>query len=380
MTTRTRAHRVRAEPRPPRPEEIKSRRRSTHDPFRPAQRMKIPQLAARARPVEGPVNVLAYLDRYPPHQNAGAEWMAHHLLRDTAQRGHRAVVVTATPSRYEFEGVDVRPIRDLDEAACEADVMVSHLAWTQAAEECADTHRIPIVYILHNDQQVRFWKLTHLDVTVMVANSRWVAAANQSWKGKQFVVRPPVFLADYETDPPAADREFVTLVNVYPEKGSELFYTLARSMPERRFLGVQGAYGNQQLPTRQDRNVVWQPQTGQIVTDVYARTRVLLMPSAYESWGRVAVEAMCSGVPVIAHPTPGLLESLGEAGIFVTREDPEAWAIELARLDDPAVYAEWSARARERAEHLDRQSKRDLDTWDEAIRLAASAREPRRRR
>ncbi|WP_262928542.1 glycosyltransferase family 4 protein [Streptomyces sp. CBMA152] len=47
---------------------------------------------------------------------------------------------------------------------------------------------------------------------------------------------------------------------------------------------------------------------------VYSRSRVILMPSLYESWGRVAVEAFASGIPVIAHTTPGLVESMGEAG------------------------------------------------------------------
>ncbi|MFI1769152.1 glycosyltransferase family 4 protein [Streptomyces sp. NPDC020800] len=66
---------------------------------------------------------------------------------------------------------------------------------------------------------------------------------------------------------------------------------------------------------------------------VYSRSRVMLMPSLYESWGRVAVEAFASGIPVIAHPTPGLVESLGEAGIFAYRDDLNAWT---PRPDLPA--------------------------------------------
>lgn len=374
--TATRPHRAVAAPRAPRPERVLSRRRSTHDPFRPTGRMRLPQLPDDAEPVDRPVTVLAYIDRYPPGQNAGAEWMVHHLLRDSVARGHRALVATAARRPYELEGVQVHPAKDVDRLVDEADVMVSHLLWTQPAEELADAHQVPLVYLLHNDSQVRAWRLTHLDMTLLVANSEWIAATLDTWRGPLTVVRPPVFVADYETGPPPAGRSHVTLVNVHPEKGSDLFYRLARAQPGRRFLGVQGAYGNQRLP-RGERNVDWQPQTGRIVPDVYARTRVLLVPSAYESWGRVAVEAMCSGIPVIAHPTPGLTEALGDAAIFADRDDQAAWEKALADLDDPEIYETWSSRARARAAVLDAQSRADLDTWDHTIRLAAGAR-PRR--
>ncbi len=81
------------------------------------------------------------------------------------------------------------------------------------------------------------------------------------------------------------------------------------------FLGVRGAYGRQVMPPPRLPNCeVLDSVTGkEMRTHVYGRSRVMLMPSLYESWGRVAVEALASGIPVIAHPTPGLVESLGEA-------------------------------------------------------------------
>ena len=57
-----------------------------------------------------------------------------------------------------------------------------------------------------------------------------------------------------------------------------------------------------------------------------------------ESYGRVAVEAACCGIPTIAHPTPGLVESLGEAGIFVDRNDHARYAAEIERLMSDDLY------------------------------------------
>lgn len=76
------------------------------------------------------------------------------------------------------------------------------------------------------------------------------------------------------------------------------------------------------------------------------------MPSESETWGMAGVEAMCSGIPVIAHPTPGLKESLGDAGIFVDRDDIDGWVEQLVRLDDVREYAAASTAASRRAAEL----------------------------
>ena len=162
----------------------------------------------------------------------------------------------------------------------------------------------------------------------------------------------------------------MTMVNLTVSKGCEVFYELARRRRGDRFLGVLGAYGHQII--RQIPNVGIQQHTGNMRDDVYARTRVLLMPSDYESWGRVAVEAMCSGIPVIAHPTDGLRESLGDAGIFCDRDDVDAWQRELERLDDPREYAAASNLAARRSDELDRIARDDLAAWEEALEKVAA--------
>jgi glycosyltransferase involved in cell wall biosynthesis len=76
------------------------------------------------------------------------------------------------------------------------------------------------------------------------------------------------------------------------------------------------------------------------------------MPSERETWGMTGVEAMASGIPVIAHPTPGLLESLGDAGVFVDRSDADGWVEQIERLHDPTEWATASAKALTRAAEL----------------------------
>jgi glycosyltransferase involved in cell wall biosynthesis len=86
---------------------------------------------------------------------------------------------------------------------------------------------------------------------------------------------------------------------------------------------------------------------------VWARTGVLLAPSITEAWGMAAVEALAHGIPVIAHPTPGLREALGFAGRYVDRDNVDAWESVVpgeirAHLDhpDPTTARTCIARAR----------------------------------
>jgi glycosyltransferase involved in cell wall biosynthesis len=66
----------------------------------------------------------------------------------------------------------------------------------------------------------------------------------------------------------------------------------------------------------------------------------------------VGPEAMCSGIPVVASPTPGLRESLGDAGIFVDTSNLNAWFEAVRALQDPSAWQEASLKALSRAEQL----------------------------
>jgi glycosyltransferase involved in cell wall biosynthesis len=78
---------------------------------------------------------------------------------------------------------------------------------------------------------------------------------------------------------------------------------------------------------------------------------------------------MASGIPVIAHPTPGLVESLGEGGIFVDRDDIDGWVATLRALENPAEWQAASDRALRRSKELD--PTEDLQRWCEAIESLA---------
>lgn len=323
------------------------------------------------------LHVAARVHAYPPGHNAGAEWMLHTMLRHLVANGHRATVWlsrwSGSPEPYELDGVQVMPQGASNRFVQDAggsDVVVSHLECVPAAGALARGFGRPFVVLCHNTFGPTFRDVAAGDTALAVYNSQWMSRTAGVFFAEfpdaltprsTVVVRPPVVAEDYATRP----GECFTLVNCNPEKGAKLLGQLAARMPDSKFLAVLGAYGEQAPPDLPNVEVVGHVSGREMRDKVYGRTRVLLMPSVYESWGRAGVEAMASGIPVLAHPTPGLTESLGEAGIFADRNDPDAWVAALGQLGSGQEWGLASKRARARSQELDPTP--DLNAWLAAV-------------
>ncbi|MEU7096059.1 glycosyltransferase family 4 protein [Kitasatospora aureofaciens] len=323
------------------------------------------------------MRVLAMVHWYVPHHNGGAEVMLHTMLRALVERGHEVDVLESRPplndsyrhDGFTIDGIRVHPHGSADdplEMMPSADVVVTHLENTARAVILSRWMGKPCFVINHNDfENTRGWS-GEMDVH-QVYNSEWLRDELRIYQPvpNYLVVRPPIYSEEYRTTP--GDR--VTLINLNEDKGSKVFFELARRMPDIQFLGVVGAHGIQireELPNVE----ILEHTDPHSMSAVYGRTRVLLMPSVYESWGRVGVEAMASGIPVIANPTNGLLESLGDAGTFVPRDDMNGWEKAVRRLLDGRSWRAASRRALKRSAELDALRKDDLKTWCEAVENA----------
>lgn len=88
------------------------------------------------------------------------------------------------------------------------------------------------------------------------------------------------------------------------------------------------------------------------IVELYATSSVAVVPSLYEGFSLPAIEAMCSGTPLVA-TTGGALPEVagpdGETCVSVPPGDSEALAAALSRvLDDPEMAARIGAAGRER--------------------------------
>jgi len=92
--------------------------------------------------------------------------------------------------------------------------------------------------------------------------------------------------------------------------------------------------------------------------NLYHQIDVLALPSLTrpnwkEQFGRVLVEAMCSGVPVVGSDSGAIPSVVGEGGLIIPEGDIAALQAALYRLmSDPALVSQLAARGRERVIHL----------------------------
>jgi glycosyltransferase involved in cell wall biosynthesis len=316
------------------------------------------------------LKILWSIHLYPPVHNCGSEYVAHHVNKYLIEQGHHVRVILhhdkmhGVQTPYMYEGVEVFGHTGNLDAYRWPDIIISHLDFTQYSIIMAASVKKPLVHFVHND--IKYNSIMNANKAFIVYNSDWIAK-KLAYPWPSYTLHPPSSPKDYEVE---TTREAITLISLNKNKGGKLFYQIADEMPDRQFIGVVGSYDEQVIEERPNVTII--PNTPDILS-VYRKTRILLMPSQYESWGRTATEAMCSGIPVICTPTPGLKENCGDAAIYVGQEledtDPgepqthpgtaKSWADAIRRLDDEKEYAKYSLLCRERARYYS--TEKELD-------------------
>jgi glycosyltransferase involved in cell wall biosynthesis len=311
------------------------------------------------------VRIVAYTNLYMPTCRAGAQTTLRDLLRPLKERHDVSIVVNDSrglTEPYTWEGIPVFPdVKRAHEMRLvhSADLILTHIQATFPASRIAQECDIPIVQILHANEIGEHEYLQHR-CDLAVYNSFWVRDSFPEFTGRSMVIYPPVKPEEYRTQP----GKEVSLVNVADVKGSEIFYRLAEEFPDVQFHGVLGGYGKQDVRSMPNVSI---SESIDDMKQVYGRTKIVLMPSVYESFGRCAIEAAASGIPTIAASTPGLRESLGSAGIFCDYDDFPAWRAALRHLLDEDNWAAASRRTLERSAELARVAESQMSEWCEAI-------------
>lgn len=304
------------------------------------------------------MRIAALVHFYIEKNRAGGEMMMHNLLKDLTKKHKVTVFVTdgEKGELSEIDGVNLNYGGYEEMVKYNPDIVFTHFQNTPRATSYCNLNKKKQVIVVHNDMYGTRRQLLSSPRALKVFNSEWI---KRSHKLDGIVVRPPVQSVDVKSG------QHVTLVNVTPEKGSKTFYELAERMPDIKFLAVGGGYWKDKQIKTDLPNVTYIENTDDMEKDVYSKTRVVLMPSIYESWGMVAAEAMQSGIPTIAHPTKGLVENLGNAGVFVDRDDIDNWEYEIRMMFSEPYYKVRQKLSKDRSNYYDK--KEEMKTFMESV-------------
>ena len=300
------------------------------------------------------MNILNSIHLYPPQHLCGAEFMIHQTNKAFKNNGDDVRVLLHQANHYRiknhyiYDGIDVFPPDQIltDKLINWSNAMFTHLDYTRWSIGMAAMFRKPLFHLIHNthtyNEIVQAEKPQYI-----VYNSNW-AKGLLNYNHESFTLYPPCDWRHYDCVENPNVNEFVTLINLNENKGGNLLYEIAALLPHKKFLGVKGSYDEQII--KQLANVTILEKQIEI-REVYKKTRILIMPSLYESWGRTATEAMASGIPIICTETGGLAENCGAAGIYAERT-AASYAREIEKLDNEKLYLRQSKKCRIRSRKL----------------------------
>lgn len=303
------------------------------------------------------------------HVLGGAERTAlAHLRRLADERGHRCHVLTPAPGRRRgrIGGLPVWSYRDLEELkACLTQLrpaaVFSNFDLIYDAANLTRSMGIPHIALLDSfeccepDQdEKRLWGVS-LERRYMPADraafalrssARVLACSDALGRRvrRRHAVRVETLYPTFReqdmllASATAGRGRFITGVCGYEYKGAAIFLELCRRFRGERFLLAGSVYPQLRPLCAVQTNLTL--ATALDTRDLLACSRVVVVPSQWEEpFGRIAVEAMANGIPVLASWTGGLREIVGRTALAVRRfRDPDAWDLALrALLSSPAA-------------------------------------------
>lgn len=324
--------------------------------------------------------IAAITHGYPPAWNLGGEVSLHRTLQALVVRGLSCTALSAPSESYEFEGISVRPLNTpngLDLKADPAPIarqleslgatrVIAQNELSLPAVKAARLLGIPSVVNVHTPPLYGRGVREALQLAdYVIYNTR--ASALEWGEPNGLVIHPPTGpLPPAPLTLPQGDA--YTLLSSLSHKGVEVVLALARQMPRQRFIIVESPAKSMEPKNLRQRlrgqhNVTLYPRANpeRVAETFFSQTRILLVPSRYETYGMSAVEAAAYGIPSVHVDTPHAREGVGPAAEFVPPREVEATAAAIATVE--LAYAERSAVARERAEFLDQRQTIELENW-----------------
>jgi len=293
---------------------------------------------------ENSKNIVFMSDSFLPKTFAGSELSAYETLKYMKRRGHNINIFIKDFTVNEYDGFPIHKF-DSHDRYCITTIQNADIVFMQMSNKSeyfnlVQSRNKPTFIFIHVINSYD-WLLQHkvkFPITI-VYNSHMTQDRVPTFHDNMRMV-PYVDTDKFkELRKYTVQNDVVCLINCSSNKGGNLFKTLAYKLSNIQFLGVKGGYGDQIIDESLPSNLKY-IENQKDIREVFKVVGILIMPSKNETWGRTAVEAMASGVPVIHSDSAGLVECVGGAGILCMRDDEDAWAEAIRRIVGDRAYRE----------------------------------------
>lgn len=310
------------------------------------------------------VTLTAFLHGYPPLWSMGGEMSTHRTLKVVPG----SVVFTSTPGTYEMDGVTVMPgagesYVDIaaDAEAAGASVLYAHSSMSRETVRAARRMHLPSVLAVHAPRQFgkdlrRAWSAA----TKRLYNTE---VARKDWHDpKGWLLHPPV---GGPSEMPEGPHDALTLTSSLLNKGAARVLNLAENRSDQRFIIVESpahpTHGSPEFweqAAELDNVEVWPRLHPSEMGKLWAETRILLVPSRYETYGMSAMEAAWHGIPSVHVNTPHVLEGIGTAARLL--RSTTVTELDTAVSDVEDQYDLWAEAAFDRVNSLAKRESEEL--------------------
>ncbi len=283
-------------------------------------------------------------DSFLPMTFAGSELTGYETIKYLRARGHTITVFVKEWKVPEYDGFNIHKY-DIHDNFCRSRIINCDIIFFQMGNDAENLAIVqdrtkPIYVFIHMVNSFPWLVQQKVSFPIVVVyNSHMTQDSILSLYDNMRMI-PYVETSKFKPIRELTiQKDVVCLINCNMNKGGQLFKDLAYKMPDVQFLGVKGGYSDQIIDKHPPSNLHYIDNQKDIRV-VFKQIGILIMASKNETWGRTAVEAMASGVPVIHSESPGLVECLGGAGILCMRDDEDAWVDAIRKLIGDRAYRE----------------------------------------
>lgn len=312
------------------------------------------------------IKILCYLKLYALKNKSGGELYLHYLLKQIKERYNEKVEIKVLlPENEEikhfvYDGIDIYETNEINslDYIKHCDVLITQLDFAPQSLEIGLKLNKKCILILHCHLS-EYDKFIYNDKVLKIINSKniynLIKKENKNREiNNYFIIYPFTDFYKYNKHcMEIKDREYITLVNPQRIKGGDVFLQLIKKFPNKKFLLVEGGYYPHLQELHRFKNLPnchLVKNTDNMIDDVYNKSKIVLMPSRWDTWGMVASESRAMGIPCICNKNcEGLVENMGKVNLYgiTPNEDANENNIDsyinlINLLDHKETYILWS--------------------------------------